>query len=114
MRTLITSAVFMAMSLSTYASKETSMTVDEARRQHLLLFVRPDYPVQARRNRWTGEGLFSITFDFASGRVQKIQIVRSTGHPILDSAATAALRQWRAKPRSLRKLADFPIMFTYP
>jgi TonB family protein len=113
MRSLITSAVFIAMCLSIYASKETLITVDEARRQHLLFFVRPDYPLEARRNRWTGRGVFSVTFDFASGRVQKVQIVRGTGHPLLDSAATAALKQWRAKPKSLHKLADFPIVFTH-
>ena len=58
----------------------------------------PDYPLQARRQRITGTGIFSVEVQIATGRVQKISVERSTGSKILDGAALNALNRWRFKP----------------
>lgn len=54
----------------------------------------PTYPTIARRRGWQGTVLLGIDCD-ATGIVQDVTVVRSSGHEVLDAAATAAVRQWR-------------------
>lgn len=114
MRLPIIFAVSLALCVSSYAASTPSITVDEAIRRHLLVnFVRPTYPDEAKRRFWTGRGVFELTFDYESGHVREIHVVKSTGHGILDAAVIVALKLWKAKPRSLHTLRAFPIEFTY-
>jgi TonB family protein len=113
MRVYTVFAALVVMSCSTYAAKPSPITMDEARRKRLLLVeVRPDYPEEAKRNFWTGRGIFELRFDHETGRLREVHVVKSTGHGILDRHAIAALKRWRAKPRSIHALR-FPITFTY-
>jgi TonB family protein len=60
----------------------------------------PRYPAEARSIRIgpnKGSGKYRVTFD-VKGVVKNVQIVESTGQPILDRAAIDALRQWKAEP----------------
>jgi TonB family protein len=59
----------------------------------------PTYPPQARSANppVTGSGRFRILFD-TNGEAKDVQIVRSTGHTILDQAAVDALREWKSTP----------------
>jgi TonB family protein len=61
---------------------------------------RPTYPSEAQQDSWGGEGLFELHVD-TSGRVQFVKVSKSTGHSILDRAATEALRAWRFHPNSI-------------
>ena len=70
----------------------------------------PDYPRSARTSRRTGKGWFELNIDFESGRVLQVHVLKSTGVKILDDSAVAALLQWRAKPRRLRR-AIMPVEF---
>jgi TonB family protein len=54
----------------------------------------PTYPTIARRRGWQGTVVLGIECD-AAGLVQDVTVVRSSGHEVLDAAATAAVRQWR-------------------
>ena len=60
----------------------------------------PGYPITARRNHWTGAGIF-ICKGRPDGTVSSVDVRQSTGHEILDQAAIAALRQWRFKMRAV-------------
>ena len=69
----------------------------------------PLYPVLARRARMQGRGVFRMYID-ENGVVTKIEMMKSTGHKILDMCASAALRGWRAKPGQRREV-DMPVSF---
>jgi TonB family protein len=72
---------------------------------------RPAYPYEARARHLTGTGTFGLTIDTDSGDVTSVDIVRSTGHKILDEAALEALRKWRFKPGTARR-ANLPITYS--
>src|SRR5206468_1582176 len=60
----------------------------------------PRYPAEARSIRvgpTRGSGKYRVTFD-ANGAVKNVQVIQSTGQPILDRAAVDGLRQWKAEP----------------
>ena len=73
----------------------------------------PKYPFEARSIRIgpnRGSGKYRVTFD-ASGVVKNVQVVESTGQPILDRAAVDGLRQWRAEPGGGDWIVLVPITF---
>jgi len=57
----------------------------------------PNYPAVALENRWEGEVLLQITIA-TDGRISRVRVFRSSGHPVLDAAAAGAVRRWRARP----------------
>lgn len=59
----------------------------------------PIYPERARSFNppLAGSGRFRIMFD-ATGQAKSVQIVRSTGQPILDQAAVEAFQKWKSTP----------------
>jgi protein TonB len=54
----------------------------------------PDYPARARRNGWQGTVLLLVRCG-ASGEVVAVEVISSSGHPLLDEAALAAVRRWQ-------------------
>ena len=87
------------------------MRGEDALRQHLLLtHPRPEYPFDARLKRLTGRGLFELKFDYDTGRLREVHIATSTGNLILDSSVITTLKQWQAKPHSLRTIS-VPVTF---
>ncbi|MEP6937560.1 MAG: energy transducer TonB [Chthoniobacterales bacterium] len=88
--------------------------MDEALRRDLLIVaVRPDYPWAARRFGQRGAGVFDLRFDFETGNLREVHVVRSAGVRALDGYAIGALKLWKAKPRSLLGLR-VAIEFTRP
>jgi protein TonB len=59
--------------------------------------VKPRYPESARRRGIEGTVLLKMRIT-AQGRVEDVQVVRSTGYPELDESAIAAVRRWRFEP----------------
>jgi len=57
----------------------------------------PDYPIASRRRREEGVVLLDVAVD-VNGRPTTISINRSSGHPLLDRAALAAVRRWSFEP----------------
>lgn len=87
------------------------MRGEDALRQNLLLnHPRPEYPLEARLHRFTGRGMFDLKFDYDTGRLREIHIATSTGHWTLDRSVIATLKDWQAKPHSLRTIS-VPITF---
>jgi periplasmic protein TonB len=59
--------------------------------------VKPRYPESARRQGVEGTVLLKVRVT-EQGRVEAVQLERSTGHPDLDQAAIEAVRRWRFEP----------------
>ncbi|WP_089718292.1 TonB family protein [Candidatus Entotheonella palauensis] len=58
-----------------------------------------EYPVKARLRGW--EGTVTLRFEMLSdGSIGTIEVAKSSGHAILDTAARDALKQWRHQPSS--------------
>ena len=62
------------------------------------LFSYDDYPEEAVRNRWQGDVVVGVTVS-AEGRPTACDIVRSSGHKVLDDATCRiVMRRARFKP----------------
>jgi TonB family protein len=69
---------------------------------NMVSMPHPSYPYEARRVRRTGSGTFRLHFD-ASGAVTNIDVVQSTGSPMLDQTSSSTFRRWRCGPGVLTK-----------
>ncbi len=81
--------------------------------RRVLYNPAPKYPFEARSIRLgpsRGNGRYRVTFD-PSGVVKNVQVVTSTGQPILDQAAVDALRQWRVEPGASDWTVLVPVTF---
>jgi protein TonB len=72
---------------------------------------RPEYPYEARRRNITGSGVVALTVDQATGAVVDVEMEQSIGSSILDQAALSALRRWRFKAGTPRRVR-VPVTFT--
>ena len=67
-------------------------------KQYTVSSKRPEYPIEARRARLEGAGIFVLNIDKKTGAVTGVDIERSTGSKLLDGYATSAFKTWRFKP----------------
>ena len=72
---------------------------------------RPEYPLQARRNRLSGSGVALLDVDKCTGYVTSARMLQSMGHKILDDVALKAFRHWRFKPGTASQI-KMPINYT--
>jgi TonB family protein len=104
--------LFAAMHFSSFAASPEVMPVEEAVQKDLLLSApRPNYPYAARVRGKTGEGMFELKFDYETGHLREVHVIKSIGDRMLDGPAIGALKLWKAKPRSIHTL-HVPIRFT--
>jgi len=68
------------------------------------------YPYEARRTKATGSGVIVVSVS-PSGSVTDASMAVSTGHSVLDNAATSTFRSARFKPGTAPKV-KIPITFT--
>lgn len=85
-------------------------TAQEARAAAIYASA-PEYPMEARRSRLTGRGVFEFIVDKASGQVTDVVVVQTTGHGVLDNSVIRAFRKWRFKPGTVTRVRT-PITFT--
>jgi len=71
----------------------------------------PSYPEEARQRHEEGTVLLGVTIA-ANGDVQRVVVLSSSGHPILDQAAVRAVQRWKAHPGVAGRCVKFPIIFT--
>ncbi len=58
-----------------------------------------EYPLKARQEGW--EGTVTLRFEMLpDGTIGAIEVAKSSGYSILDTAAQTALKQWRHRPSS--------------
>jgi protein TonB len=58
---------------------------------------QPEYPAEALQRRLEGRVVLRVKID-TGGRVAATSVLRSSGHPILDEAASQAVLRWRFDP----------------
>jgi protein TonB len=58
---------------------------------------RPHYPDSARREGKEGRVLLRVLID-EEGRTKAVEVNASSGHDMLDHAATEAIKKWRFVP----------------
>jgi hypothetical protein len=113
MRILAPLLLLAVVHTSSSATSEDMMPLDEAVQKRLLLAAaKPKWPDEAShgaRDR-TSKGLFELRFDYETGHLREVHVVRSTGDRILDAHAIGSLKVWQAKPRSIHNLL-VPIAF---
>lgn len=72
---------------------------------------RPAYPLDARRNRYTGSGVALLKIDKRTGYVTSATMLKSIGHKTLDDAVLKAFRHWRFRPGTVSHV-KIPISYT--
>jgi protein TonB len=72
---------------------------------------RPPYPVEARRQGLTGNGVYILHIDSKTGEVRSVSVQKSTGQKLLDDAVLAACVHWRFNPHTVTDVR-FPITFS--
>ncbi len=105
------SCVLVAATLLSVAVTGNSQTPNATHVKPYAIYApRPNYPLYARQYHWTGEGLFRCNIR-SDGTVVSVDVLRSTGHGMLDRAAIKALRQWRFHPGDMNPI-KIPINFS--
>lgn len=89
--------------------KAGHVATDDMKRYRVSI-TPPEYPLEARRQRITGNGVFELRLDKA-GKVKSIVIAKSTGSQMLDQAAMRGLIGFRYKPGAFLKVFE-PVAFT--
>ena len=69
---------------------------DAERKATFIRMVQPVYPLEARRSRTEGTGLFRLYVD-ERGKVTEVAVLKSTGDKALDFESVRALQQWLAR-----------------
>ncbi len=59
-----------------------------------LVLMQPEYPTQARRLHQEGTVVLALSLD-SEGKLEKVVVTKSSGHPLLDQAAVEAMQQSR-------------------
>ncbi len=70
----------------------------------------PTYPLETRRRRWFGTGLFVVRFR-PDGSVENVVALKSTDHAVLDEEVVRTLRRWRCLP-GVYVSAYIPVTFS--
>lgn len=76
----------------------------------------PAYPFEARRRGWEGTVVLMVEI-LESGRPERVTIKHSSGHSVLDEAASGAVGRWTFIPaqqdgKPMRSVAEVPIVFS--
>ena len=70
---------------------------DEELTRYALNSPGPGYPDEAQKTKAAGSGVYELRIN-KTGGVTEVVIIKSSGSPILDRAATRTFRRWRFKP----------------
>ena len=65
----------------------------------------PNYPATAARQGWQGTVLLKVRV-LSTGRVDSVEVQKSSGHKLLDDEAMATVRSWQFSPS---RRGDTPI-----
>ncbi len=101
------------LAISPVATGAEPISCVEAIARHLIVeHPTPLLPLESmlRKQRFHGDGIFDLEFDFESGRVRGVSVVQSTGSSLVDRNTVITLKKWRAKPRTVH-VARLPIAF---
>jgi len=76
---------------------------------------KPVYPKLARRRQYQGKVIVRAHVDI-HGRVSRVDLVQSSGYPVLDRSAKEGVLQWRFAPATrgdvpVEAVVEFPVIF---
>jgi TonB family protein len=71
---------------------------------------KPEVPADARARHLSGAGV-CVVYVRPNGTVERVEMLQSTGQPILDKASINAFSRWRFVPGSVKKV-KIPIRYT--
>lgn len=76
---------------------------------------KPDYPMVARRRGYEGEVVFNVLV-LNDGNIGEMEMVKTSGHSVLDSSAEKALKNWKFIPgmsngKYVKSWVKVPIQF---
>jgi TonB family protein len=111
---LAMAVLFVATSIPQVMAKPEirKMALAEAR-EMAVASPLPNYPYAARAAGMRGDGLFRIDVRRETGEVIRVEVVRSTGHKILDQETIKAFHHWRLRPHTDCDGLIIPVTFTY-
>jgi protein TonB len=99
-----------AVALISPVSLRAQQQQSGSNRWEALYAPLPKYPLDARRRRATGTGLYALHI-LPNGTVASVEVITSARAGILDDAAIAAFRQWRFKPTGSSRVLRIPFTF---
>ena len=70
----------------------------------------PRYPREALKQRWAGSGVILLRVR-SDGSVSKTEVLKSTGHSILDAEAMRSFATWRFRPERTGFTVNVPCDF---
>src|SRR5436190_6553007 len=87
--------IFLLVGAFATSTATAQVNVSDKPKALALYAPRPEYPYEARSKHMIGRGIAGLSVDPSTGYVTSAQMLKSTGHQILDDSALKALRQWR-------------------
>jgi TonB family protein len=105
------SAVAMPLREAQSAAEPTPFPPMAAAHSYFTFMPYPTFPNPPRHHGESGKGWFGLVIDSSTGRVQQVNVMKSTGVKAFDDSAIHTLKQWRAKPR-VTDHAVVPIAFS--
>jgi TonB family protein len=100
------------MAVCSFSVMQGAVELNEAVPQLIVFAPRPEYPYQMRSKHVEGKGIFELFFDYDSGNLREVRVIKSTGAQALDAAALSAFRKWKAKPHAVKAAILMPVAFT--
>jgi TonB family protein len=94
-----------AFAHSALHAQRTDAALNEVGRRIMVRAPQPEYPAQAREKSIGGAGVYRLHLRVETGEVTRVDVFRSSGSKILDAEAVRTLRQWRARPNTLREIS---------
>ena len=94
-----------ALESTTTTSVAPASQIDDTRPAAVLKIARPlykqntspPYPPKARRMGYEGIVMLKVLIN-ESGRVNNLEVLKSSGYDILDRAALSTVKEWRFEP----------------
>lgn len=100
----------LTMTFSIHHDPVTINPPDDEALKNIPVHPTPTYPLEARRQRWVGRGLFVMRFR-PDGGVKQVVALHSTDHALLDQECIRTFLRWRCLP-GVYTSAYIPVSFS--
>ena len=91
----------------------TAGAAEKNDKRRAVMIYKPviDYPYEARRAGITGSGIVAVDVDYATGKVTRAYMLKSTGSSVLDRAAMSSFREAKFLPGTFESPIKIPISY---
>ncbi len=107
--TLIATAI--AQDVSVSPRPYFAVSPDGHAKSRTLFSPKPEYPESVRKRGLGGKGEFLMHVDRPTGKVNSVDVAKSTGVPALDESCIRAFLQWRFVPKTAAPIIHCPVRF---